>query len=829
MNKNPNNISDEASNLSKEVELYLEQNPHLTAEIQKQIRKEAKLQEQEDEASRNHEYFLEVIRAAKFTTKEIIDLSKYIEDLNILNKEDGESLVKSHLEKFKEFYTQSANTQNKEFIGRLNNVREDLSKLNSSFKNLSIPQDASSDISQIKTVIDKFKIILDKLDKDKLDPIEFEKQILDKLLEKVKGATKIVQIHNNSGGGLAALPINRIPGVNITSPQNDDVLAFDSNTQTWINEPLSELGLTIGEPINGADPNLVLFADEDRNLNQDPRFIYDRTTGDFFIKTPMLDFDLLRVTNSSFRIGTDTISIELDGNTGIGTFDIEDTEFHSESINFWNLDVSAQYAQFTPDHTFIYADIYRAFLADTSDGAVRVQIGDTANDNFGNAVDVNDANRYIQIGDSAGNYTYMDTANFFYSILLQSREVLQAYYDGDYLHAFIGDGDFNISGTYTSWNDETGIVNTNAYGGATFTDLNNGLTYLSASNTNFFAGGNSIYATDTNINMDINSSLFANNFVSSAGDGEWNVTDLGTSGNAKLIGVNPINYGGMWWGDRNGDFDNSYMTLDLGILGTPEQFEFYGSVGINGNAHVYNDLTVDGAFSQASLDVTDIVFTTYGTTTTVGATNRYLYFNGGSGTSDVSFDSGVIPDGALMIVGDLSGAASANPINIRADGGGGTVIYGSAPYCAITKNRQAFLIQKMFGGSGSGVYMVVGEAGTTPFGLNSWNTTLTGASPIVNSSGAGTDLPWTISGYIEVLAITAGSLALVLDYTDAGGTARTITIPTTSAVGTMVATGRYTFPTTTVYAKGANTLTLRTTFAGTSISYNIYGSVGPSP
>lgn len=212
--------------MGNKLENHLQDHPGVIAEIQKMIR----LENETERLRPIVKTILDEDVSKKLTVGEISDLPEYIKSLDYLTLPEGNKLNNKTLAEVNKKIGSLVEKQSSDISKKLVPIKDALSKLDHSLRGLNIPKDVSQDIRNI----------ISRLNSEKINLEEFEEQLLGKLIEKVKGSTKVVQVH--SGGGLAALPLNRIPGVNISDPQNNDILIYDSDTQTWINGNSGSIG-----------------------------------------------------------------------------------------------------------------------------------------------------------------------------------------------------------------------------------------------------------------------------------------------------------------------------------------------------------------------------------------------------------------------------------------------------------------------------------------------------------------------------------------------------------------------------------------------------------
>lgn len=198
---------------------YLKNNPKLLEIIEKQ----ATVDNKHKEALQDHsKFFLKLIHNHTHQVRDITDLPEYIQNLNILSTSHAEKLIESKLAPI------------------LAQLSKNHTYTEDRFKKLHLGLGVLKEDSKVILPEEQLKISDNPVKKEKeFDPEKFEAQILVKLAEQVKGTTKVIQVHN-SGGGLAALPLNRIPGVNISNPQNGDTLVYNSTTKTWVNSPSAQ-------------------------------------------------------------------------------------------------------------------------------------------------------------------------------------------------------------------------------------------------------------------------------------------------------------------------------------------------------------------------------------------------------------------------------------------------------------------------------------------------------------------------------------------------------------------------------------------------------------
>lgn len=215
--------------ISKDMADYLRRNPALAAEIEKQTKYEKQLQTDQQDHSK---WVLKLIHNHTHKVKDITDLPEYIKSLNVMSVPAAHELVIKHvvpilhhINKLSSEHNKASKDYSSKFDGKVGEVAGSLKEFRERFDKLKLAPDLTETVANIVERIESRE--------KEFNPIEFEAQLLKKLTEQLKGSTKVIQIH--SGGGLAAMPLNRIPGVNITNPQNGDVLTYQSSTKTWVN------------------------------------------------------------------------------------------------------------------------------------------------------------------------------------------------------------------------------------------------------------------------------------------------------------------------------------------------------------------------------------------------------------------------------------------------------------------------------------------------------------------------------------------------------------------------------------------------------------------
>lgn len=85
---------------------------------------------------------------------------------------------------------------------------------------------------------------------------------------------------------------------------------------------------------------------------------------------------------------------------------------------------------------------------------------------------------------------------------------------------------------------------------------------------------------------------------------------------------------------------------------------------------------------------------------------------------------------------------------------------------------------------------------------------------------------YEIGGYIDISAISAGTVSLVVDYNDDAGVSKTVTIPLVQLAGTIVATSTAVADlsalVTSIQTDGSANIVVRVTFVGVSVTYSAY-------
>lgn len=219
--------------VSPDMIAYLEKNPALRKVLEKQANGETERRQELEDHTR---YFLKLIHNHTHTVKDITDLPEYINSLNVLSVPAAQKLISDsvipalngHLNSLHQSHKKVISGLNDEMSEKLNGINEQLLSFQDGFKNF------SPDIfNSIKNIIDKNSAVDIREEEPVFDPEVFRSQLIEDLKKQLKGSTKVIQIN---GGGLAAMPLNRIPGVNIPDPQDGQVLTYQASTKTWIAE-----------------------------------------------------------------------------------------------------------------------------------------------------------------------------------------------------------------------------------------------------------------------------------------------------------------------------------------------------------------------------------------------------------------------------------------------------------------------------------------------------------------------------------------------------------------------------------------------------------------
>lgn len=117
------------------------------------------------------------------------------------------------------------------------------------------------------------------------------------------------------------------------------------------------------------------------------------------------------------------------------------------------------------------------------------------------------------------------------------------------------------------------------------------------------------------------------------------------------------------------------------------------------------------------------------------------------------------------------------------------------------------------------------QSTSTTIDLTGQTTSLTSALSIT-SPNDGNNHQYTLDNYVTITAITAGTLLLQVTYTDENSTTHTQNLfPSGATSGSLSSVNAFLFPMVTIRVKPNTAVTTKTTFLGTSVTYDIGGNI----
>lgn len=258
-------------------------------------------------------------------------------------------------------------------------------------------------------------------------------------------------------------------------------------------------------------------------------------------------------------------------------------------------------------------------------------------------------------------------------------------------------------------------------------------------------------------------------------------TGIGTTSQA--IGANSVAIGG---GASNADY-----SVAIGGSQANGMYSLAGGTGISdGDYSVAIGNNVDAySFSETVFGANNTSYTPASTTAWNTADRLFVIGNGAS--SGAPSDALIVYKSGIFVIPNLAGTGT-RIVTASSTGQLGTAL---APLIAATNDLLA-------------------QTATV-------SSVVTATSP-----NDGASHQYQVGAYVDVTAISAGTVTVTYTYTDENSTSRTLTLfgmgLTTAAVS---ATGFTAFPVATIRVKANTAITLVATFAGVSITYDVGGNI----
>lgn len=282
--------------------------------------------------------------------------------------------------------------------------------------------------------------------------------------------------------------------------------------------------------------------------------------------------------------------------------------------------------------------------------------------------------------------------------------------------------------------------------------------------------------------------------------------------------------------DSNG---NVSINGDGGVGGYP--FNFHDRFGTDANLSIYGNIVspfgmyiVSRDDANTLLQPLSIAFSTFSLTHDGSTKDLYIASDGkvGIGTASVGHMLDVAGDARIRgAFFDSADSAGTDGQVLTSTSSGTATAWATAPTIPTIASATNLLSGDGAGNaSDSGINpstVITVVASGNKLAQSGASTLCTATSPSAGS--------YEVGGYVDISAITAGTVSLVVDYNDNAGASKTVTIPLVQLAGTIVAASTaiadLSAVVTSIQTDGSANIVARVTFAGVSVTYSAYAYV----